>query len=119
MLRFLLDENTDPAITEGLRRRDPALIAWRVSDPGVPTLGTSDPAILLWCEQHNYVLVTNNRHSMPPHLRGHLLAGRHMPGIFTMDSRLNYGAIIDLLILASQIVEPEECRDEIKHLLSV
>ncbi|MFN8538810.1 MAG: DUF5615 family PIN-like protein [Thermomicrobiales bacterium] len=119
MLRFLLDENTEPAITSGLRRRDPMLAVWRVGELTTLPLGTLDPDILRWCEQHNCVLVTNNRHSMPNHLREHVREGGHIPGILTINANMGAGLVIDLLILASQIVDPEECRDQIKHLASL
>jgi hypothetical protein len=119
MWRFLLDENTEPAITSGLRRRDPALAIWRVGEPVALPLGTLDPDILRWCEEHDCVLVTNNRHSMPGHLRDHVQEGRHIPGIFTINVQMGVGLVIDPLILASQIVDPEECRDQIKHLASL
>jgi Domain of unknown function (DUF5615) len=53
-----------------------------IDDPEAPSAGTSDPAILVWLEQHGYILVTENRSSMPRHLPDHLEAGRHVPGIF-------------------------------------
>ena len=119
MMRFLLDENTEPAIVSGLRRCDPALEVWRIGEPFALPHGTLDPDILRWCEDRDCILVTNNRHSMPNHLRDHLQEGRHVPGIFTIGRNMEIGLVIDLLVLASQIVEPEECRDQIKHLASL
>jgi hypothetical protein len=119
MLRFLLDENIEPALASGLRRRDPLLTIWRVGEPGALPLGTLDPDILRWCEQHNCVLVTNNRHSMPGHLHDHVQEGGHVPGILTINANMGLGLVIDLLVLASQIVDPDEFRDQIKHLSSL
>jgi hypothetical protein len=85
-LRFLLDENLAPALVSGLRREAPALVIWRVGEPLVPPLGTPDPEILRWCEAHDCVLITNNRRSMPGHLRDHLTVGHHVPGILLIDS---------------------------------
>jgi hypothetical protein len=119
MMRFLLDENTEPAISAGLRRRDPALEVWRIGEPSAPPRGSLDPDILRWCEDHDCILVTNNRHSMPNHLRDHLQEGRHVPGIFTIRTQMGVGLVIDLLVLASQIVDPKDCCDQIKYLLSL
>lgn len=118
-LRYLLDENVDPTLLAVFRRRAPDLTVWRVGDPGAPPLGTLDPAILVWCEQHNFVLVTINRRSMPAHLAEHLASGRHIPGIFLINPGLHFGEIITILLLAAEIAEPGEYRDQIRHLLSL
>ena len=99
MLGFLLDENTEPAITSGLRRRDPMLAVWRVGELTTLPLGTLDPDIPRWCEQHNCVLVTNNRHSMPNHLREHVREGGHIPGILTINA----------LTAANSVLIPVQC----------
>ena len=74
--RFLLDEHLRRAIQEQLREMD----VRRIGDAGVPPLGTPDPDILTWIQRNNYILVTNNRTTMPRHLTEHLQAGRHVPG---------------------------------------
>lgn len=56
---------------------------------------------------------------MPGHLRDHVQAGRHVPGILTINANIGLGLVIDLLVLASQIIDPDECRDQIKHLASL
>jgi len=59
-----------------LLSREPRLTIWKIGMPGVPPSGTLDPEILLWCEGNDFILVTNNRKSMPVHLADHLAAGR-------------------------------------------
>ncbi|HEY0657898.1 MAG TPA: DUF5615 family PIN-like protein, partial [Pyrinomonadaceae bacterium] len=71
-IRYLLDENVNPILRFALLRSEPNLIVWQVGMLGAPTLGTSDPEILIWCEENAFVLVTNNRKSMPVHLKDHL-----------------------------------------------
>lgn len=118
-LRYLLDENVDPSLLVAFRRRAPELTVWRVGDPGAPAFSTPDPAILVWCEQHNFVLVTNNRRSMPTHLVDHLAVGRHIPGILLINAGLSIGDTLDYLVLAAHISESDEYRDQIQHLLSL
>ncbi len=84
-IQYLLDEHMPPAYRTQLLSREPGLTIWKIGMPGVPPPGTLDPAILLWCEANNFVLVTNNRKSMPVHLADHLAAGRHILGILTVD----------------------------------
>jgi hypothetical protein len=119
ILRYLFDENTDTVVPAVLRQRDPDIVIWRVGDPGAPPLGTLDPEILVWCERHDLVLVTNNRHSMPIHLAAHLAADRHVPGIFVINLGLSIGQIVDILILAAYASHADEHRDLVKHLLSL
>jgi hypothetical protein len=115
-LRYLFDENTDPALVAELRRRESGLIIRKIGEPGTLPRGTLDPAILLWCEQHNFVLVTNNRSSMPEHLLDHLREGRHVPGIFQLNPGMRMGETIDLLALAAQVSLPGEHADLIRYL---
>ncbi|HEX5503787.1 MAG TPA: DUF5615 family PIN-like protein [Thermomicrobiales bacterium] len=115
-LRYLCDENVDAALTSALRRRDPDLATWVVGDPGTPPRGTLDPDILLWCEEHDFVLVTNNRRTMPIHLAEHLGNGHHSPGIFLLNPGIGVGETTELLLLAARASDRDEYRDQIKHL---
>ena len=71
-IRYLLDENVDPIFRTELLRREPEMVVWRIGDPNTPPRGTLDPEILWWCEENSFILVTNNRKSMPQHLQVHL-----------------------------------------------
>ena len=71
-LNYLLDENVDPNYKKQILRYNTDLVVWIVGEPDTPPKGTLDPEILLWCEEYNFVLVTNNRTSMPVHLRDHI-----------------------------------------------
>ncbi len=67
-LKYLLDENVDPLYALQLRRLNPDLVIRVIGEPATPPKGTLDPEILCWCEENNFILVTNNRTSMPVHL---------------------------------------------------
>lgn len=69
MLKYLIDENLAPLYAEQLRRQRPDIVVRAVGEPGVPDKGTLDPDILNWCELNQFVLFTNNRASMPTHLK--------------------------------------------------
>ena len=77
-IRYLLDENVDPVFRTALLNREASIIVWKIGEPGVPPKGTKDPEILNWCEENSFLLVTNNRASMPDHLTDHLHKGRHI-----------------------------------------
>ena len=90
-IRYLLDEHVGHRLQRALRRRSAEIVAWHAGDPGVPRVSTADPQILVWCEASGFLLITNNRSSMPVHLSDHLEAGNHMPGIFILSDSMSLG----------------------------
>ncbi len=72
--------------------------------------------ILDWCEQHGFILVTNNRASMPVHLADHLAEGKHIPGILAFRPKATIKAILDDLILISELADDSEFQDQIIHI---
>jgi hypothetical protein len=115
-LSYLLDENVPRALQTALSRKAPELPVWRVGGRGAPPRGTPDPEILRWCEERKVVLVTNNRGSMPVHLQHHLAQGRHVPGIFIMDTGVSLAETADELVLIAGATEPYEHQDLIRFL---
>jgi len=115
-IRYLLDENVDPLYRRELLRREPTLVVWRIGDISVPPEGTLDPDILLWCEEHSFILVTNNRKSMPAHLRDHLAQGRHLPGILVMNDKMSIGETVDQLYLIWVASTGDEYLDRMVYL---
>ncbi len=116
MLKYLIDENLSPLYAEQLRRRNPSLVVRTVREPGVPGKGTLDPEILSWGELNQFVLFTNNRASMPRHLKDHLAEGRHMPGILTLNPNMSIGETIDELLTVAEAAFEDEFQDRIDFL---
>ena len=115
-IRFLLDENVDPDLRKALNSQWPDIEVWVMGDPGAPSLQTRDPDILLWCEAHNFTLITKNRKSIPGHLKDHLAAGRHVPGIFTLRGKMTIGQMATMLALIWGASEPDEYVDRLIYL---
>jgi hypothetical protein len=115
-VKYLLDENVDDSLRKGLHSRYPEIVVWRVGAPTAPPIGTLDPDILRWCEENGFSLVTNNRDSMPDHLRDHLAAGWHVPGIFTLNANMSIGETIEELALVWGASKPDEFADQIVYL---
>lgn len=67
-IRYLLDEHVDPLYRTELLKHEPSMTIWRIGILGAPPKGTSDADILRWCEENSFILVTNNRKSMPGYL---------------------------------------------------
>lgn len=116
MLRYLLDENLGTRLRSALRQADPQMTVWCVGDVGAPPYGTKDPEILRWCEIYDFVLVTENRKSMPVHLHDHVAAGKHVPGIFVLPPKYRISDVVDELILIGGASLPDEYQDQIRYL---
>ena len=115
-LQYLMDENVDPVYIKELRRRYPDLVIWAIGEPNTPSKGTLDPEILIWCEVHNFILVTNNRTSMPIHLSDHLNQNHHIPGIFILNPAMSIGETIKELTFIAECSLDAEYQDQIIHL---
>jgi hypothetical protein len=103
-------------IRKRLNRHEPKIVIWAVGEPGAPALGALDPELLAWIEQHDCLLVTRNRASMPGHLRDHLAAGRHVPGILTSPKEMLAWEVADELQLIWEVMRPGEYLDLIAYL---
>jgi hypothetical protein len=115
-MRFLLDEQLSERYQQQLLRQNPDLTVRSVGGTDAPPRGTLDPALLVWCEENNFLLVTNNRRSMPGHLRDHLDAGRHVPGILAIRRRAGIGDVMASLLLIAGVSLPDEFRDRIEYI---
>ena len=116
MRRFLIDENISPRYRTQLLYHEPSLMVLVIGDEGAPPKSTPDPKILEWCEQNQFILITNNRRSMPQHLEDHLAAGHHMPGIFTINLEVPMRKIIDQLLLIVGASDADEYIDWITYI---
>ncbi|MBO1352226.1 MAG: DUF5615 family PIN-like protein [Hormoscilla sp. GUM202] len=115
-IQYLLDEHIASLYRTQLLRKAPYLIVRRIGDPDAPPRGILDPDILIWCERHDFILVTNNRKSMPKHLADHLAENRHVPGIFVIDLSNNIGETLTELILIAGASFDKEYQDRIEYL---
>lgn len=109
--RFLLDEHINRSIQRQLRRIDFEIDVLAIGDLGAPALGTSDPEILIWLEEHNYILVTENRSTIPVHLSDHFARGRHIPGVLWVRPNVGIGRLIEALHLIWAASDAEEYYD--------
>ena len=115
-IRYLIDENIDPLYKAQLLLKKPGLVVYSIGDPGTPPKGTLDPEILCWCEENDFILITNNRKSMPAHLTVHLTHESHIPGIITLNLEMGIGDTVEELILIAEVGNPSEYQDRIEYL---
>lgn len=115
-IRYLLDEHVSHAVRDQLLLREPEMQVLIIGDEMAPPLGTPDAVILEWIERNGYILISRNRRTIPRHLREHLAAGHHIPGIFLLRRRFSLGQLIEDLLLIWSVSEPDEYQDRIEYL---
>jgi hypothetical protein len=118
-LRFLLDENLRGQLWDAISRHNTLggylIDALRVGDPGAPSLGTSDPDLLVWAEHEQRVLVSIDRSTIPRHIREHLNSGHHTAGVILIRKSARSGSIVSYLETAAYASEPHEWRDQTEY----
>ncbi len=116
VIKYLLDENLPPMYREQLLEWQPDLVVVAIGDENVPPKGTKDPEILRWIEDNGFIIVTNNRSSMPVHLAEILAEGRHVPGILVLRPSANIGLVIEDFIAIAGASFEDEYRDQIAYI---
>jgi predicted nuclease of predicted toxin-antitoxin system len=113
VIEFLVDQNFNEDIVDGLTRRNANLQLFRVRDLGLET--ASDPTILEWAGTRGLVLLTHDRRTIPAFAHARVVAGLPMPGIFLVDNKMPLGQAIDELLLAVHCLSEDECRNFVRY----
>lgn len=114
---ILCDENTHGDLVRAFHRRtrlgeQPPVEVLRVGEPGAPPTGTLDPDLLVWCAENDFILLSDDRNTLPGHLRDHLAAGGHSPGILLMRNRITIPKVVESAVLVAA-VDPDLCRNQV------
>jgi hypothetical protein len=99
-----------------LLQRERNIEVLAVGDDTAPAIGTEDPELLRWIWENGYILVSRNRRTLPQHLREHIKAGRHVPGIFLLRRQYPLSYIIEDLLLIWESGDPNEFQDQLIYL---
>ncbi|MSU80088.1 MAG: hypothetical protein EXS16_18605 [Gemmataceae bacterium] len=115
MLRFLLDEHLRGPLWSAILRHNERgglpIDAERVGDPSDLPLGIDDATILIWAEREGRILLTEDVHTMPGHLRQQLLAGKHSRGILVISIGFSIKELVIWLELVAHAGEPSDNLD--------
>jgi hypothetical protein len=116
-LAFLLDEQFQGVLLRAIAHHTAGgglpIDAVQVGDPPDLPRQSSDPAILLWAERENRVLVTRDIRTMPSFFRAHLLAGNHSPGMVLVSGRMPLAVIVQYLEVFAHAAGPVDFLDQI------
>ena len=97
--RYLLDEHVNPAIQRQLRRLIRELDARCVSDGDAPPKGTRDDDLLAWANANEFILITEDRRTMPGAIARRSELGEYTFGVFFIRPGACIGAVIEALEL--------------------
>lgn len=89
--------------------------AIRVGDPPDLPLGSDDDAIILCAEREARILITEDVRTMPGHITRHLNAGRHVPGVFIINSACSLGQLVSWLELIAHAGDAADYEDTITY----
>lgn len=109
--RFLLDEHVNPAIQRQLHRLSQEINVRCVGKPNAPRKGTSDSDLLSWAEENRFILVSEDRRTLPTCLALHLTSGRHCYGILWLRPNIPIGAVVEELFLIWHTCAEDEFLD--------
>src|SRR3989442_14857682 len=119
-LRYVLDQHLRGSLWRALQWHNSSgvypLDVVRVGGPVDLPLSTGDPAILIWAEHEQRILVTHDPDTLPAHLADHLAAGHHSPGVFMVRPRSTLPQIVSFLRDAAYASEPHEWQDWIQFI---
>ena len=99
-IRFHLDEHIDPAVADGLRRRQIDV----TTSADTELLGADDDAQLSFANSHARVMVTNDSDFLRRNQRGEC----HCGIVYCQPQARTVGEIISALELIWEVLEPEE-----------
>ncbi len=96
-IRFLLDENLSKQIKFAVLRKNSLINILCIGDQNAPSFGTLDPEILLYVEQSQRLLITDNRKSMPRHLEDHWSTKRIIWGLLWVRPKTSIGELAETI----------------------
>lgn len=116
-IRFLTDENFREAIVAGLRRKQPDMDIMTAVEAGL--LHVEDPLVLEYAANHQRILLTHDKRTMPTYLNAFLLSlkpGAHSPGVLFVLQLMATGEAIEDLLLIWEASAPGEWQDRVTYL---
>ena len=110
---FLLDENLPPRFKLAVLRLNAEIDILRVGDSNAPASGTSDSNILIYLQQSQRILLTDNRKSMPEHLQNHWASNGFIWGLFWLKPNATIKELAEEVLLIWSATDAEEWKDRI------
>ena len=113
MIAYLVDQNFNEHIVDGMTRRDAKLQFTHVRD--VDLAEALDPVVLEWAAAQELVLLSHDRKTIPTFAYARVVAGLPMPGVFLVSDDMPISQAIDELLIATHCLSHDECKDIVKY----
>jgi hypothetical protein len=113
VIDFLVDQNFNNDIVDGLTRRDVNMEFTHLRDVGLAN--APDAAVLEWASTRGLVLLTHDRKTIPPLAYERVAAGLPMPGVFLVSTTMPVGQAIEELLIAAHCLNKEECDSIVRY----
>ena len=113
MIQFIIDQNFNEDIVDGLSRRDATLEFIHVRDVGLAA--APDETVLKWAAEHASVLLTHDRKTVPRFACARVASGLPMPGVFLVSDNLPVAQAIDELLVAAHCLSADECKNLVRY----
>lgn len=114
MQRFLVDENVDNAIVDGLLSLIPALDIIRVQEVGL--VSTDDRIILERAAQDGRILLSRDRRTMINYAFERVRRGQRMSGVFIVRDTTPIGQVIEELQVIAEASHENEWENRVAYL---
>jgi predicted nuclease of predicted toxin-antitoxin system len=113
LIAFVVDQNFNEHIVDGLTRRDATVELTRVRDVGLAA--APDQTILQWAAERGLVLLTHDRQTVPSHAYARVAAGLPMAGVFVVRDDMPIRQAIEELLIAAHCMSANECKDIVTY----
>ena len=108
MISFLVDQNFNEHVVDGLDQREASLNFTHVRNVGLATAQIRR----FWSGlRRRPGTPTHDGRTIPAFAYARVAAGQPMPGVFLVDDRMPIGHAIDEIFLAAHCLTPDECKD--------
>lgn len=94
-MNFLADENLSRRFVNALRRRNAKIDIVRVPEVGL--VGKDDAAVLDWASEHNRILITKDRATIPPLVSERLATQTATPPILIIRPNAHLPSVLAMI----------------------
>jgi len=106
VIRLLADENVSPAFIAGLSQRIIEIDIESTHDVGLD--GRTDAEVLSWAAEHERVVVSFDRKTLPDHVDERIADGKSVPGVVILRRGYTLREMLDDLELLIRCLGDDE-----------
>jgi len=113
VIAFLVDQNFNAHIVNGLTRRNSLIELIHVRDIGLAA--ADDSVVLERAAIQGLVLLTHDRQTIPSFAYQRIAKGLPMPGVFLVRDDMPIAKAIEQILIAAYCFSSEECKGIVRY----